>query len=231
MNSTTIIQTPTNNLEESKSFYQKLNFQLISADNPTLFTDGKMIVEINPDRYARIGVKMHKESWASEIAQLEKLTNIVVLESGYLAGDPNGVKVYLINGSFEKNYKISGTSAAIPGNFAGLSIEAVDVARTTQFWKILGYQKTMGSLEQGWMAFDNDSPIGISIMKPLVCPHLFFNPGLTFFNGGKNLPIIQKIKDVEIPIVEEITYFNKEGIADNIIIRDPGGLGFFIFND
>lgn len=46
-----------------------------------------------------------------------------------------------------------------------------------------------------------------------------------------NLAIIQKIRDLQIPITEEITHFNKEGIVDNIIIRDPGGLGFFIFND
>ncbi len=89
----------------------------------------------------------------------------------------------------------------------------------------------MGSIAQGWVAFENGTSVGISIMKPMVCPHLFFNPGLTFFNGGKNLPIIQKIKTVGIPIAEEITVFNKEGIVDNVILCDPGGLGFFIFND
>ena len=33
------------------------------------------------------------------------------------------------------------------------------------------------------------------------------------------------------PITEEITCFNSEGIADNVVLRDPGGTGFFIFND
>ena len=68
-------------------------------------------------------------------------------------------------------------------------------------------------------------------MKTGSCPHLFFNPSLTYFNGAKNLSIIQQIKTLQIPITEEITHFNKEGIVDNIIIRDPGGLGFFLFSD
>ena len=54
---------------------------------------------------------------------------------------------------------------------------------------------------------------------------------MTYFNGQKNLAIIEEIRELNIPIAEEITYFNSEGTVDNIIIRDPGGYGFFIFND
>jgi len=68
-------------------------------------------------------------------------------------------------------------------------------------------------------------------MQPYSCPHLFFNPSMTFFNGKENLQIIERIRNLDIPITEEIREFNKEGIADNIIIRDPGGYGFFIFSD
>ncbi len=54
---------------------------------------------------------------------------------------------------------------------------------------------------------------------------------MTFFNGKDNLNLIAKIREAGIPITEEITHFNKENIVDNIIIRDPGGYGFFIFSD
>ena len=63
------------------------------------------------------------------------------------------------------------------------------------------------------------------------CPHLFFNPSLTYFNSGRNPEVIAGIRAAGIPISEEITIFNKEGRVDNIIIRDPGGYGFFLFND
>ena len=79
------------------------------------------------------------------------------------------------------------------------------------------------------MTFGSD--FTITLMKPMTCPHLFFNPSMTYFNGKKNLSIIEKIRQLNIPIAEEITHFNNEGIADNMIIRDPGGYGFFIFND
>ncbi len=228
---TAVIQTCTGDLSASKTYYQKLDFELLSGDKPTLFTDGKFLLEINPENTARIGLKLYQTDWKETVAALNKVTQVVAIEGGHLVSDPNGVKVYLMDGELEQVYTIAGESKAVPGNFAGLSIEAVDVEKTIQFWKILGYKKTMGSIEQGWIAFENGTSVGVSIMKPMVCPHLFFNPGLTFFNGGKNLPIIEKIKTAGIPIAEEITVFNKEGIVDNVIICDPGGLGFFIFND
>ena len=45
------------------------------------------------------------------------------------------------------------------------------------------------------------------------------------------MEVIGKVRELGIPIAEEITHFNKEGLVDNIIIRDPGGYGFFIFSD
>ncbi|MDB4118217.1 hypothetical protein N9575_01590, partial [Flavobacteriaceae bacterium] len=71
----------------------------------------------------------------------------------------------------------------------------------------------------------------LSIQKTNLCPHSFFNPSLTFFNGQKNKGIIDHIKQVELPIEEEVIFSAEEKIAQNIILKDPGGLGFFIFND
>jgi hypothetical protein len=117
------------------------------------------------------------------------------------------------------------------GNFVGLSIESVDIAKSTEVWKELGF-KINGAPEQGWVSCINDDELTINIMKPFMCPHLFFNPSLTYFNGKENNPVvIQEIRNLKVPISEEITHFNDKGIVDNIIIRDPGGYGFFIFND
>jgi len=97
--------------------------------------------------------------------------------------------------------------------------------------ELLPLVQTMGGVEQGWIGLTNDSSFNISIMNALACPHVFFNPSLSYFNGKNNLDIIAKIRAKEIPIAEEVTVFNKEGIVDNIILRDPGGFGFFIFSD
>ena len=58
------IHTPTNRLDESIQFYRELNFKQISED-PPIFTDGMALIEINPDRYARAGIKIYGADWKS----------------------------------------------------------------------------------------------------------------------------------------------------------------------
>lgn len=224
----TIIQTPTPDVEKSKDFYDRLGFKKLS-DKPLFFNDGKFIIEINPERTARAGLKMFADDWGDAISSLKEKTAVIELDGGQVASDPNGVWVYLEKGSIE--FEPGDESHGITGNFAGISIEAVDIDATVAFWEALGFEKGMGDVEQGWAVYSNGGPVGVSIMKTGMCPHLFFNPGLTYFNSGKNLENIAKLREAKIPITEEITHFNEEGIADNVIINDPGGLGFFVFND
>lgn len=226
----TIIQTPTPNLAKSISFYERLNFKVISEGKQTFVSDGKAHVEINEDRFARAGVKIYKNSWKEEIAELEELVVIHKTEDGFLFGDPSNCWIYLIEGTSSHTFTEVESYSHL-GKYAGLSLETLDMDKSMKLWSILGHEKTMGSAEQGWVAMQNAEKFGVSFMKPNSCPHLFFNPSLSYFNGGKNLPVIEKIKASGIEFTEEITHFNKEGIVDNVIIRDPGGFGFFVYND
>ena len=193
--------------------------------------DGNAIIEINPDRFARAGVKFYKNNWDSTIEQLQKITKVSPIENGYLLSDQSGVWIYLMKSNSTVKFDLSAVENSTLGNFAGLSLETTDIQKSIAIWEILGFSKTMGSIEQGWVAYENQDKMGVSFMQPNSCPHLFFNPSLTYFNGKDNLSIIEKIRTAGISITEEITHFNKEGIVDNIIIRDPGGYGFFIFSD
>jgi len=226
-----IIQTPTNNLEESLSFYKKLNFKIISDEVPVVVTDGKAIIEINPVRYARAGVKFTTENWSETVSSLEKITPIHKMENGYVFTDTTGSWIYLIEGPEPSPIKVSGESNSVLGNYMGISLETISMSHSHKIWEILGFKVGMGGPDQGWMTMSDESGNSISLMKPNSCPHLFFNPSLTYFNSGKNPEVIAKIREIGIPITEEITHFNKEGIVDNIIIRDPGGFGYFVFND
>ncbi len=228
---TTIIHTPTKNLEESRNFYQKLNYELISETNPDIFTDGVVLVEINPNRYARAGIKIYQASWAKEAENLKKKTALHPLSDGYLLNDFNGCWIYLIEDEFKFKSQIEVKSQALTGNFSGLSLESSDMQKSLEIWQIIGFSINMGNPDSGYLILKNSVGFTVSLMKPLTCPHLFFNPSMTFFNGKENLDIIEKIKTAGIPIAEEITHFNKDNLVDNIIIRDPGGYGFFIFND
>lgn len=228
---TTLIHTPTGNLNSSLDFYTKLDFEVISDNKTTIVTDGKAIIEINPDRHARAGLKIFKDSWKEEIEKLEKITTVIEIDGGYLISDPNGVKAYLIEGEPAFEYTRKDSSFGKTGNFSGVNFETTDIYRSIKFWAALGFKHIDGSPEKGFVLLMSGDGLAVALMKVLTCPHLFINPSMTYFNGGKNMEIIQRIRAEEISIVEEVTYFNKEGIVDNIIIQDPGGYGFFIFND
>lgn len=225
----TILQTPTPNLAQSLHFYQQLNFQSLPT-NSNILTDGQVNILINPNRFARLGILIYQEDWSSVLSDLKKKYTLLAQSNGYLLCDPSGVQVHLMN-SESPNLVAEETSFGLTGQFAGISIETLAFSQSTHFWQSIGYTIQSGSIDQGWLTLSNGSSVDISLMKTGSCPHLFFNPSLTYFNGAKNLSIIQQIKTLQIPITEEITHFNKEGIVDNIIIRDPGGLGFFLFSD
>jgi hypothetical protein len=224
-----LIQTPTPYLDASIDFYSKLGFKQIS-ENPIIFSDGKANIEINPNRYARAGLRFFKASWSIEISKLKAIAEIHPTKDGHLLADPSGVWIYLVDGKPGFDLKEEELSFSTLGNYMGISLESTDAKKSFEIYQILGFQLAFGSIDSGFFALSANG-VSISIMKPNSCPHLFFNPSLTFFNGKNNLEVIAKIRSLPIPITEEITYFNKESIVDNIIIRDPGGLGFFIFND
>lgn len=226
----TIIQTPTPHLSKSFDFYKSLNFKIISSEKQNLVTDGKAIIEINENKFARAGIKIYKDDWKNELEAIEKITNVHKIENGYVFSDPSNSWIHLM----EINPEIQADKEkcfSTLGNFAGLSLETTDMQKSLVLYELLGYEHSIGSVNQGWITLKNQDDFSVSLMKINSCPHLFFNPSLSYFNGGKNLPVIEKIKEAGIEITEEISHFNEAGIVDNVIIRDPGGFGFFVFND
>lgn len=226
----TIIQTPTPHLEGSKDFYTKLGFELSTIDGRTYAIDSHVVIEINNERFARAGLKLYRDNWANEIALLKEHSHVVAIEGGHLLADPGNTWIYLMEGP-EPTVAL-GAKPSVLGNCAGFSLEMVDLAKGAEIYKILGFESTAGDPSQGWTALKNANGFGISLMQSNMCPHLFFNPSLTYFNGKEGNPkVIQQLRDRDVPITEEITHFNKEGLVDNVIVKDPGGFGFFVFND
>lgn len=225
-----ILQTPTGHLEKSIEFYTRMGFKRLPVKNRILFSEGRVLLEVNPDRMARAGIKLYKPDLKAEAALLSNETHVMEIDGGYLITDFCGVWIYLIEEECDLDKYLTNSSFTHAGNFAGLSLETVEYETEIRLWEILGFEYKGGGFDQGYITYQYEG-FEVSIMRPLCCPHLFFNPSMTFFNSGKNLAVIEKLRSLEIPFEEEITAFNSEGIADNIIVRDPGGYGFFIFND
>jgi len=226
-----VIHTQTGNLIDSINFYTKLGFQKVDHESQTLVTDGKVLIEINDHKFARAGVKMYKDNWASEVAELEKISKVHKTENGYLLNDPSNVWIYLVEGQHKSTFAEAEKCFSTLGTYSGMSLETMDIDTSIKLWSILGLKHALGEVEKGWVVYKHDEGLEMSFMIPNTCPHLCYCPSMTYFNGGNNIPVIAKIREAGIPITQEITHFNKEGIVDNVIIRDPGGFGFFIFND
>ena len=224
----TIVQTPTPNYDESCNFYEKSGFSLTKEADKTFAYSNGLTIEINTDRFSRAGIKCLGKNWEDFLAKTELSSKATKTENGFLLTAPSGCCIYL-----EGEYENIPNTNSIPliGTYGGFSLETNQIEESIQFWSAFDYKQTMGDINQGWVVLSNEEGFKISLMKYQCCPHLFFNPSLSYFNGKDNLAIIDNIRAANIDITEEISHFNPDGIVDNIIIRDPGGLGFFIFSD
>lgn len=226
-----VIQSPTPNLELSQAFYKKLAFSISNGENGFFACSKNLIIEVNKDRTARAGLKLYGNNW-QEILEANNLKNSATkTATGFLVTSPSGCCLYLEESNSNAPENKPPNKTSVLGNFAGLSLETNIIETSIEFWAKFGFKQTAGNIEHGWVSLTNEVGFSIGLMKYGACPHLFFNPSLSFFNGTENPGIIAKIRSLEIDITEEITVFNNDNLVDNILVRDPGGLGCFIFND
>lgn len=221
--------TPTPNIEQSKKYFSKLNFDWYQVGDLCFAFDETICMSISNDRKQRPGLCFVKPSWTDELDALRIFAKVHSVGNSHYLADPSGCWIQLKEAdpmAFPESKKRS-----LLGNFAGLSLETMDMELSARIFACLGFEHTMGELEKGWMSYTDKHKNTISLMAPFACPHMFLSPSLTFFNGKENLKIIQQLRDLSIPFLEEVTAFNDKGIVDNVILSEPGGYGFFVFND
>ena len=83
METNSIIHTPTNQIEKSIAFYTTLGFQYQTLNGMHLASDSQCVIEINPDRFARAGVKLFRPSWGSIVAQLKTFVHLFKVPNGF----------------------------------------------------------------------------------------------------------------------------------------------------
>ncbi len=225
------LQTPTPDIAKSRSFYDKLGFSLIDDDGTVKFFDGKTLIEINSDRFARIGLRVYSQDVENLVEKLRGTFNISETDKSYQLSLPGGLNIYLLKDQTAPEINTQNAITTMLGNGHGLSIETGETSIVYNALLILGFKITHGKAEDPWFVMEGASGFGVSLMKPNNCPHMFYGPSLNYFNGSENLKQIERIRNSGISISEEITIFNDKGVVDNIVLQDPGGLGFFIFSD
>lgn len=214
-------------LETSILFYQKLGFTKIS-DQPLIYSDGILNVELNANSSARAGLKFYSSNIHTALNIIKDDYKIFDIDNDKFIIDDTGTWLYFQEIKKVKNTPIKKSKL---GNFMGLSLESDKIDKLVNLYSKLGFKIDSEISNENFKVLTNSIGFNISLMSPLSCPHSFHNPSLTFFNGENNNQIINKLRKFNVDIFEEITIFNEKGDVDNIIIRDPGGYHFFIFND
>lgn len=226
-----VVVSPAPELSTSRGYWERIGFAVVREDKRlVVVTDGQVTLCLDATKTARPALSFFRqEPWDDVVERIAALTTVIPTEHGHLTSDPSGTWIHLRKG--DGPTVPEGIPRSALGAFSGISLETVAVERTRGLYEALGFAQTEGSIQQGWVTMANPEGFRISLMVPFACPHTFVNPSLTYFNGERNLAIIAELRRRGVPLAEEVTVFNEHGEVDNVILRDPGGLGAFVFND
>lgn len=192
----TIVQTHAISLKESLAFYKSLNFKVVSTKNPTIVTDGKVFIEINPSKCSRAGIKVFDDDLNNRMKAISKIAPCFQKEDGFITASPEGTWVYFTKPLDNAILESSNAPSSALGSFSGFTLETVSIDFSLKFWKMLGFKLVAGSSVDGWAQLSGLSGFGIAFMHPEMCPHSTINPSLTYFNGKANPEIIRNIKNL-----------------------------------
>lgn len=191
------LQTPTADLNQSIVFYEKLGFEIQTLGSRIVALDAQNCIEINPERTARVCIQLHQSNWNKTLLELKSHTPIIKTKEGYLITDPNGIWIKLIVETWDEKITSSNYKSLL-GNYAGVCIETLEVSKSYEFWNLLSFSSKSKDFSKGWIEMKSEVGDSISLIKAQQCPHLFFNPSMTYFNGSHNLEIIESIKKLKL---------------------------------
>lgn len=203
-----IIESPASDLKNSLLYYKRLGFQCVEWEDVYLCQTKQLCILLNPDPHSRPCI------------------NLFGVQTQKTELSPSGTRIKQL----KKNVLIPQVEhKSLFGNYNGVCLETLDLNASYRFWQAKGFKGGLAA-QATWCSLEHESGAVISLLKANHCPHLFVNPSLAFFNGTKNSAVIKQIKTLQIPIQQEVI-FGKETLANNLVLSDPGGIGFFIFND
>lgn len=218
-----IFQSPAVDIERSKDFYLKAGFHLVEQDDRLYAVDQSVAFFLNPLRSARPAVLYY--AGVDEVRpDIFKKVN----EQWVGAGPSNVPFVF----EHRSPLRLDTSAESIFGNYAGLTLETLYLDKSIRFYRPMGFEPVGTDFSQGYLALTHPSGFSITLLRFGMCPHSFCNPSISYFNGKEGNPgVLQAVRANGLPVFEEVTFFNPNGEVDNIILRDPGGIGFFLFND
>ena len=131
-----IYTTPTPDISLSKSYYESLGFQILEMEKKAYALSSQVIMEIDPKRTARAGVKIYEADVEDLRSKFSRTAKIHEYDQGFLLSDPSNVWIYVEDTKLPEAIKKAG-QAELMGNFAGMSLETTDIHRSIEIWSCL----------------------------------------------------------------------------------------------
>jgi len=157
-----LLESPLLEKDKSIAFYTKLGFEISREKDIYIAKESRFIILLNPATTSQPTLHVYGAK-----------------ETKSFFG-PSGTLIHL---NKEKCPYTLGQKQSILGNYYGVSLETASLQDSYSLWRKLGFKGTY-SPTPGWIEL-NKAGQHLSIQQSNQCPHLFFNPSLTFFNGQK----------------------------------------------
>lgn len=244
----TLITMSTKNLEQSRSFYDKLGYTKVNENAPTdnqmKITDQTLVIELKEDDNSYLGLTYFTEYLDEKVTAIES-RGIEIDEKIEKAGQlseislssPNGLRINLNNADSKKVYQPQGlTLLNFPeedflnpekypnprcGVFGEFSQSVTDLQKSIGFWEKLGFNALSVNQEPYPWAIMSDQ---LNILG-LHQTEDFTQSAITYFASDmKNR--ISRLKEVGITSIKPFSIDD----AANAIITTPEGMQIFLFS-
>ena len=223
------IGVKTTDLQSSSSFYEKLGFKRVDADNQSiLFSEGMLLLLLKASGESGSELTYFTEDLDGRLKHLKALKIAFTRKEPNEVSftDPSGLSVRVIQADTSKMETPQGQSWSKCGRFYEVSIETESVDSSIEFWNKLGFEVTCREPPTARWATLGDGGIKLGLYEKGTCPHKFKNPSLTYFEPDM-AERIEQLKSDGVDFIEEMR--NAEGKVNNAIAEAPDGQYFFLF--
>jgi len=223
-------------LSESLSFYEKLGFQKLNADDAStsgvMLTDGLVRFRVLKSPEWKGSLTYYSESIAGVIASLND-SGIAHRaqphqEDKITIADPDGFEIHIVQAGEGTLPPVPLSPVAKTGTFGELSLETKDIGESLAFWQKLGFKPTpyMPAQPAAWASLADDL-LTIGIYTEGHCPHDLKSPSITYFEADM-AERIRLLREEGLEIYQELPSHNGE--AKEVVIQSPDGQLLFLFS-
>lgn len=230
---TLVLNIPTGNAAETEAFFGQLNFEKANSTLGTLLTDGKISVRPDEKNQYKAGLLLPSNNLNELVSELKNQNMAFEMQleneaiSAVSVTETNTFSfTYLPSSIFKTVPKTTEKPLSVCGSLCEISLKTTQFAETVKFWQKLGFGISMGKIEEEKFVTLTHDNITLGIYNPAVCPHVFNNPALTYFELN-SAEIIANLKTKGVTFRQEFP--DKEGQVKEAILESPEGVHIFIF--